>query len=148
MKLSVYLHDYIVNIITCFGTLDEVTNKLLDAYEEGIINIEYLPTCPYRGDCRRYEINVENENYINLILTYGATSPRYSLRRLLYWFVDNEIYNELEFEKVSVSRFNDNYNMKLQAIINKLEKLTRICNKTEKEQILSTINTLRRLKRD
>lgn len=98
MILSVYLSSEIKNILSCYGSLDEVVNKILMAGSQGLIDIMEKPPAPEKKGGTYYRINIEEPDYISLIETYGAKSSRISLRRLLYWFVENEIYEELGWE--------------------------------------------------
>ena len=98
MTISVYLSTEIYAMLSCFGNIDEVVNKILDAGSQGLIDIMQKPVAPEKKGGRYYNINVVNEEYISLVETYGLKSSKISLRRLLYWFVENEIYNELGWE--------------------------------------------------
>ena len=51
-----------------------------------------LPPAPDKIDATRYTIDVENETYIALVEHYGATSNKCGIRRLIYYFIDNEMY--------------------------------------------------------
>ena len=95
MKLSQYLHNDIVDVLKTFGDLNDVVNKILDAADEGYIEVEDKPPCRDRDGCDRYNIDIHNENYLELLRIHGVKSKQISLRRLLYWFVENEIYEEL-----------------------------------------------------
>jgi hypothetical protein len=58
------------------------------------------PSAPEKKGGRYHQINIREPDYISLLETYGVKSSRISLRRLLYWFVENEIYDELGWEPV------------------------------------------------
>ena len=97
MKMSVQLHRQYYNYICHFGTLDEVVNKILDAAERGEIEIyDNCQAAPPAYETSRYTVNITNKAYIHMVETLGARSPVVSLRRILYWFVDNEIYTVLD----------------------------------------------------
>ena len=97
MKLSIYLHDEIYNILRCFGQLDDVVDKMLKAWENGEIDISCKQPCPGRDNAKRYDIEIRNRTYLAILSEEGPNSFRYSLRRALYWFVEEEIYNELRW---------------------------------------------------
>lgn len=95
MTLSVYLSSEIHDVLSCFGTLDEVVDKILVAGSQGIIDIMQKPPAPEKKGGRYYNVNIKNEEYFSLVETYGTKSSKISIRRLLYWFVENEVYNDL-----------------------------------------------------
>lgn len=97
MRMSVYLHDEIYSVLRCFGNLDEVTNKILDAASSGEFDVENKPKVIERSGARRYDIDVQNNDYLELY-AIRRNSPSISLRRLLYWFVENEMYEYLGWE--------------------------------------------------
>lgn len=103
MQMSVYLHDEICAVLKCFGTLDEVTNRILDSASEGIFDVENKPQVVERSGAKRYNIDVRNEDYLELY-RIRRNSPSISLRRLLYWFVENEMYDYLAWEVKSKYR--------------------------------------------
>lgn len=97
MKISVQLHRQYYNYIRHFGTLDEVVDKILEAADQGEIDIyDNQQPAPPAYDVSRYTVNVTNKTYIHMVETLGSRSPVVSLRRILYWFVDNEIYTLLD----------------------------------------------------
>jgi len=97
MKMSVQLHRQYYNYICHFGTLDEVVNKILEAAERGEIDIyDNQQPAPPAYETSRYTVNITNKAYIHMVETLGSRSPTVSLRRILYWFVDNEIYVQLD----------------------------------------------------
>lgn len=99
-KVNVYLHDVVYNTLTLFGDIDNVVNRILDAFSEGKIDITNKPQCPEKRNGSQYCITINNQDYINLLNTIGRSNT-ISLRRLLYWFVDQEIYNELGWEVIN-----------------------------------------------
>ena len=98
MQLSIYLSDDISAILRCYGTINDVVNKILVAGAEGAIDIMEKPKIAEKKGGHYYQIDVREPNYIMLLETYGVKSSRISLRRLLYWFVENEIYEVLGWE--------------------------------------------------
>lgn len=100
MQLTIYLSDVVYDVLKCYGRLDEVVNKILEAGAEGVIDIMNKPTVSEKRDGHYYKINITEPCYISLLEMYGTKSSRISLRRLLYWFVENEVYSELLWEPV------------------------------------------------
>lgn len=100
MKFSIYLSHDVINVLQCYGKLDDVVNKVLQSCEEGLFDIMDKPKPPPKQGGRQVVINVIEPNYLELVRMYGPKSSRISLRRLLYWFVENEIYVELGWEEV------------------------------------------------
>lgn len=98
MTVSVYLHDEILSLLKCFGDIDNVVNKILDAGSAGEITIMDKPAAPDRSGAKRIDVNIYNEEYLSLMRQFGAKSPRCSLRRLLYWFVEDEVYTLLDWD--------------------------------------------------
>ena len=98
MKMSVYLHKEVADTLRCYGDLDEVVNKILEQCEGGIIDVFNKPKAPERYGAIRYNIDVTNEYYLSLLANYPPNSPFVSLRRLLYWFVEEEMYEVLEWK--------------------------------------------------
>lgn len=101
MKVSIYLHQYIVDILGQYGTLQDVVNKILDEASAGKFTFEDKPACASREGASRFDIDITNKEYLELISTYPVNSPRISLRRLVYWFVDNEMMYDLGWQATS-----------------------------------------------
>lgn len=98
MKISIYLHQYITDILAQYGTLDEVINRILQEASKGNITVEDKPPCINRSGASRYDVDINNKEYLELISMYPPNSPHISLRRLIYWFVDNEIMHDLGWQ--------------------------------------------------
>lgn len=101
MIISIYLHKEIANTLKTFGDLEEVINKILICGAEGSFDITDKPNCVSREGARRYEINITEPEYLELLKTFPINSSRISLRRLLYWFVENEVYVDLNWTPVN-----------------------------------------------
>lgn len=97
MVVTVRLHEDYYNMLRAFGELNDVVNTILNHCSAGDISCMDKPQAPSLVGTARYEIDITNEDYVKLLKTYGQRSQRISLRRLLYWFVDMEVYNELSF---------------------------------------------------
>lgn len=98
MLLTIYLSDEVANLLNCFGDIDDVINRILEAAAEGLIDIMDKPNIAEKKGGHYYKVNIVEPNYIAMLETFGTRSSRISLRRLLYWFIDNEIYSELGWE--------------------------------------------------
>ena len=98
MLMSIYLSDEIADVLKCFGELSEVTNRILKAGSDGVIDIMHKPKIPDKKGGQYYKIIIEDPDYLELLDTFGPKSSVISIRRLLYWFVENGIYEELEWE--------------------------------------------------
>lgn len=101
MIQSIYLHREIVDVLRCYGTLDEVVNRILQEGAEGKFDLMYKPACPGREHAGRYDIDINEPNYLELLSQYGPYSSKISIRRLIYWFVENELYEEFEWEPIN-----------------------------------------------
>lgn len=137
MKLSIYLHSDIVDVLKTYGKLDDVVNSMLDAADEGEFEIENKPSCRPRDGAGRYDINVTNATYLSLLNTYGVKSKAISLRRLIYWFVENEIFNEIGWDTVNdyVDRDTLKWNKQIDRVLNELERLKTMCNYSNSDVI-------------
>lgn len=101
MIISVYLHDEIAKTLQCFGNLSDVINDILTAGENGEFEITDKPACPSKDGAKRYRINVTNNYYLQLYHLHGSTSYVVSLRRLLYWFVETMVYDQLNWKPIN-----------------------------------------------
>ena len=130
--LSVYLHEYVVNTLKMYGELDDVVNNVLDESDAGNFDITDKPECQSRDGAGRYNITITNENYIKLLTAYGVKNKRISLRRLLYWFVDNEIYCDLGWECIRDYDYNTKkrINKLITNVICDISKLEILTNKS------------------
>lgn len=87
----------VYDIICCLGDFDTVVNNIIDLYEEDAIpvDVENMPNYPKQKD-GRYNVNIHNLWYAEMLEEYGYTSSKYSLRRMLCYFVYEEYYNEFD----------------------------------------------------
>ena len=108
MKFSVYLHSHIVDTLRTYGRLDDVVNAMLDEADNGMFNVIDKPNCESRDGASRYSIEITNESYIALVESYPTNSSRVSLRRLIYWFVENEIYEECGWSTNNILKRKEN----------------------------------------
>ena len=99
-KIDVRLHEDYYNVLTQFGTLDQVVDKAINAIEAGSIDLDNIPACPPLTGTHKYIVTVDNLFYDDLVQIYGSHSNRISMRRILYYIVDSELYNTLHWEPV------------------------------------------------
>lgn len=148
MMMSVYLHQYVADILRCFGDLDTAINKVLQACVENNIELTDKPQCPERTGSVRYDVDIVNDEYLALSALYPATSPKISLRRLLYWFVDNEMYTELDW--TATNAYQDTVREKIGKKVNKvyadLNSLCRILTDDECLIVKAAMAELEKLK--
>lgn len=118
------------NILTVFGSIEDVIYKALDLCESGEIDLENLPqTADFANvESKRVSVIITHRYYENLREIYGTTSPRVSLRKLLCYIVENEIYYEYHWEVVQVydKETRNKINSYKYDIITKSNKLTKL----------------------
>ena len=95
MTIGVYLHSYIADTLRCYGNLSDVVDRILAEGANGAFELTDLQKCESRDNVSRYNIEVTNPDYLQLVYIYGVNSSKISLRRILYWFVENEMYEQL-----------------------------------------------------
>lgn len=104
MKQIVYLSYPVIDVLKCLGpSLDAVVNKILAYGEQGLFDIENKPPVGAKTGGKHCTINITNQHYIDLIATVGEKNNTVSLRRLLHWFVEEEIYEECGWETSGMS---------------------------------------------
>lgn len=117
MIINVHLHKEIVETLTCFGYLPDVINRILQEGANGKFDVTDKPACPDRSHTSHYRIDITEPQYLEMYNLYGANSPKISLRRLIYWFVENEVYSDLNW--IISDKFNSRNEKILQNKINK-----------------------------
>ena len=100
MIQSIYLHRPIAETLSCFGNLSDVINRILQEGARGKFDIMDKPPAPDRQGASRYDVDITEPTYLDLVSMYTPFSTHISIRRLIYWFVENEIYNELDWHQV------------------------------------------------
>ena len=148
MTFSTQLPIYIVDTLKCFGELGTVVDRILDTFNAQGMLIAELPPCPTSGATTRVTFEVTNEDYLTLVETYPRNSSKVSLKRLLTWFVENEMYDEWgwEVENEYVNSAKAAKIKKLNKIISDLNVLLRLLNDDEKEIVKNVIKTLKEIK--
>ena len=136
--ISIYLHEGIIDTFRAFGEPKSKMVEALSLMADGVIDIpiggdtielEKLP----RDGAKRIELDVPDDIINNL--------PKYKIRQLLYWFVDNEMYDELGWKvqehprRYCISRINK--------AIKALELVIKSVDYDDKEVVQGIITTLR-----
>lgn len=137
-KYSVYLHQDVIDVLECFGRIGDVLTKMMKTLvQTDLLDGETLGTAPPREDARRIEFFVDDDTVMQL--------TGLPLRQIIYWFVENEVYDQLgwkpireyrEREKTRIvngfdralselSKLNFLVNNSLQDVINTLEERRR-----------------------
>ena len=72
--------------------------------------------------------------YLTLAATFPTNSPRISLRRILYWFVEQEMYDELGWDATKQYESKEKVKIlkKLNEVKLRFEKITTLLNYEEK----------------
>lgn len=141
MTMHLHLHHRLVETLEQFGSLSEVTNRILQLAAEGVYDIHNLPPCPPRKGCLYCSIEVTEPTYLAEYEARGPLDRSISLRRILYWFVDNEIYNELSWQPVNDTTRADKLQQYITIAIKAVNNAKQLCD-TETYTKLETINTL------
>jgi predicted DNA-binding protein (UPF0278 family) len=118
--------------------LSDVINKILDAGDQGAFDVMDKPSCESREGASRYNVNITNATYLSLLNEYSVNSPRISLRRLIYWFVENEMYIELDWPMSNeyVDDFKTKFNKKLTDAINTFQSFKILAQSVYKNEVL------------
>ena len=147
MIYSIYLHKEIAETLMCYGTLSEVVNRILNLAEEGAYDIVDLPPCQSREGAARYNIDITSEYYNTLVATFPVNSARISLRRILYWFVEQEMYDQLEWVPNAAYESSDKKRIlnKLSKIKSDVSKLTRLLDSDEEALATVIVNNITNL---
>lgn len=147
MRVSVYLHDEIKSILCCYGNLDDVINRVLDAGSTGEFDIMNKPQIPAREGAGRYDVDIVNEEYLELLNAYPRNSVKISLRRLLYWFVENEMYEILGWEPIN--EYTDRNDLKRKRLVKRirqdLEKLADIIDNDNYDRVDEALKIIKEL---
>lgn len=119
MRVSIYLHDNIIAELKQYGDLQQVIDQILALGEAGKIDLCDKPRCKDRDGARRLDIIVTNSYYIDMLQRYPPHSTRVSLRRLIYWFVENDLCTMLSVD----DRTQEHLDRRASYLQNELEQL-------------------------
>ena len=141
MKQCLYLHRPVVSVLRCYGDLEEVVNRILHEAALGKIDIMDKPAAPDRIGAGKYNVNITEPYYLDLISSYSLFSPRISLRRLLYWFVENEVYVDLGWQQVN--KYVDKQSIIMHnKFTNAINELERIKHYTTNSEVLIKLDSI------
>ena len=98
MLISLYIEQYALDIIRCYGEPEDVVNRMLDEADGELFDVFDKPSPGPRENAVRIVVDVTNEDYLALMATMPINSPRISLRRFVHWFVDNEMFDQLGWQ--------------------------------------------------
>lgn len=150
IKANIIIPLEYYNILTVFGSIEDVIYKALELCENGEIDLENLPQTANFVNVENKIISVviTNSYYENLRTIYGTTSPKVSLRKLLCYIVENEIYFDYHWEVVQVYDKEtrnkiDSYKYDIITKVNKLTKLLKDeTTKSKINEFVKLINSL------
>ena len=138
IKVNITISDEYYKILRLFGTMDEVVQKALELAEKGDIDLE---TCPYVqqfGRLKHVVVTINNAYYESLRALHGATSPKASINRLLYYIVDNELYEAYGWKQVN--KYNEENEAKIEGykstILHNINRLSKMLTRTEQQDKL------------
>lgn len=94
-KSVIRIHCDYYDIIKQFGSPSKVANSMVELMRLGLIDPADMRKAPEPiGRCTTCSVTIHNDYYEQLVSLYGATSPKLSLRRYLYHFVEEELYSQ------------------------------------------------------
>lgn len=132
-KIDVRLHEDYYNVLTQFGTLDQVVDKAINAIEAGSIDLDCIPACPPLTGTHKYIVTVDNLFYDDLVQIYGSHSNRISMRRILYYIVDSELYSTLHWEPVRNTSPASKHSKRINNLLYEMAKV--INSETDKDRL-------------
>lgn len=95
MRIKIRINKITYDTLCRFGDIDSVVNNVLSSG----IDVMRKPTAIIdANDCVYRYVNVTDQDYLDLLNQFGMHSNIVSLSRLLEWFVDNEIYEQLGWQ--------------------------------------------------
>lgn len=121
-KIDVRLHKEYYDVLTQFGTLNEVVDKVINEIEAGTINIDELPRCPDLSGTHKYIVTIDNPFYDDLVQIYGSHSNKISMRRILYYVVDNELYLQFRWKQMRLHIEQSKQDKRIDNILYELSK--------------------------
>lgn len=148
MEVKVSLPKDVLEVMKQFGTPSEVADRILAAGEEWVFDMENCPS--YESSCRsvRTPLTITNQYYEELVLTRGEHSNKVSLRRIISYFIYNEIYNELGWEPIDSTSEDNLICAEIKKLINRVVTLRTMMNrKSCSEGVLECNNICSSLER-
>lgn len=136
-KISLYLHQDVVDVLKCFGELNDIINLIIEVCVNTDLTYgQQISSAPSREDAKRFDVYVKKD----LIESLGDIR----VRPLIYWFVENEIYSDLEW--VMTRSYRQERQIRLQKQFDKtiaeMNKLNDMCD----GKITDAINHVERIR--
>lgn len=140
MIVNVLIDDGTAGLMEYYGNISTVVNRILQHGALGEIPLMDLPSVPLPDhNVKQYKVNVTEPNYLQLCEIYGTKSSRISLRRIIYWFMDNEKYIDFKWEADQV--FVDKANLEIVELLAEIEaKLYKLYKLMPNNERLKTVN--------
>lgn len=129
-KYSVYLHQDVIDVLECFGKISDVLTKMMKTLvQTDLLDGETLGTAPSREDARRIEFFVDDDTVLQL--------TGLPFRQIIYWFVENEVYDQLGWEPVREYREREKTRITngFDRVLSELSKLNSLVNNSLQDVI-------------
>ena len=140
--VNVRLPKQYIDILQMYGSLDDVTDKALDmVYTDALPPINEMPAVSNLPNTCKRVIRVTNEEYDDNCKLLGPKHHTNSIKRLLTYIVDNEIYLNWPMRKTA----SDTYCKQLLECIGRLDKLSQIAPLQDRKKINEALTILETL---
>ena len=140
--VNVRLPKQYIDILQMYGSLDDVTDKALDmVYTDALPPINEMPAVSTLPNACKRVIRVTNEEYDDNCKLLGPKHHTNSIKRLLTYIVDNEIYLNWPMRKTA----SDTYCKQLLECIGRLDKLSQIAPLQDRKKINEALTILETL---
>lgn len=140
--VNVKLPKPYIDILEMYGSLDSVTDKALNmVYTDQLPPINEMPAVPNLPNACKRVIKVTNEEYDDNCKLLGPKHHANSIKRLLTYIVDNEIYLNWQMRETA----SDTYNKRLLECIDRLDKLSQIAPLQDRKRINEALAILETL---
>lgn len=137
--VNVKLPKSYIDILEMYGSLDSVTDKALNmVYTDQLPPINEMPAVPVLSDICKRVIKVTNEEYDDNCKLLGPKHHSNSIKRLLTYIVDNEIYLNWQMRETA----SDTYSKRLLECIGRLDKLSQIAPLQDRKKINEVLTIL------
>ena len=140
--VNVRLPKQYIDILQMYGSLDDVTDKALDmVYADLLPPINEMPAVSTLPNACKRVIRVTNEEYDDNCKLLGPKHHTNSIKRLLTYIVDNEIYLNWPMRKTA----SDTYCKQLLECVGRLDKLSQIAPLQDRKKIHEALTILETL---
>ena len=87
-------------VVDELGGVNAVAEKALELCECGVMDyFQESLECLRGTEKKHYRVGVKNAEYLQLLNSYGEHNKRYSLSRIVYYYIANELYQEYPPDK-------------------------------------------------